>query len=166
MLIALVAVLASQSEVVTVAKPSGEGWECVSQHGEDPKTGMTGEVTKCRRPQGEFFFLLAKSYAVRPEDAVPAERLVKELYPADYKKLFATVSSLTTKKEKLDGRDAWQLELDAEHASRGKIHKRERVATNGAQVMLVSAEGDPALFTKFGKEIDSWFKGAHFKSAK
>jgi len=154
---------AAVAKMVQVNRPTGEGWQCTSAAAEDEKLGVQAWSLKCKRVAGgDFFFMKANTYTVKQEDVLTAETLVKKTYAAEYEKTFDTYTPLKTAPAKLGALDAWELEMEAVHSARGKIHKRERVATVGRQVMLVSAEGDPAAFKKFGKEIDAWFKEPKF----
>ncbi|MFY0533668.1 hypothetical protein [Nannocystis pusilla] len=83
---------ASKDGLVAAPRPSGDGWECVEQTAAEP--GQETTLIKCRHTdKARFFFLLAKDYAVPPDQVRSAEQLANEVFPATYQKLFRSSRS-------------------------------------------------------------------------
>jgi hypothetical protein len=121
-------------------------------------------MVKCsRRAPGERLVLLAKQYRVRVDEEVSAEKLATEVYKKDYEKLFKSFAYTSKKPALQQGKAAYEVWIDAEHATRGKIRKRERVATApGGFVLIVSAEGTPSELKRYDAEHQAWFRNARF----
>ncbi|MFZ6179154.1 hypothetical protein [Nannocystis pusilla] len=154
---------ASKDGLVAAPRPSGDGWECVEQTAAEP--GQETTLIKCRHTdKARFFFLLAKDYAVPPDQVRSAEQLANEVFPATYQKLFQKFEVTESKPTTRDGKPGHELRISAVHASMGEIRKRELVHTAGNHVFVVSAEGLPDVFDAESAAIEAWFAGARFKN--
>lgn len=142
-------------------EPAGPGWECLEeQHGQAQAAAV---ALRCRRENPrEFMFLAAKTHRQPPDQRTDAHTLLMSLYRADHEAFFERVEYLHDGPAKLAGADAWQAELEAEHARLGVIRKRERVAIIGDRVYAISAEGKPELWAKHGDAIERWFAEVEF----
>ena len=154
------AVFSRSDSRIVVPIPGPEGWECLEQASED---GVTVVVAKCRRVvEGEFFFLLAKIYAVPADQVLSAEELSNGVYRLNYEGFFDTVTWQRSEAAMVGQHSGWETEFDAVHSSRGTIHKIERAVVLGESVFLWSAEGNPALFPVFESEIARWWSETRF----
>jgi hypothetical protein len=157
------ALFASKDGLVAAPRPSGDGWECVEQTGGEP--GQETTLIKCRRTdRTRFFFLLAKDYAVPPEQVRSAEQLATDVFPTTYQKLFQKFEVTESKPATRADKPGHELRISATHASMGEIRKREFVQTAGNHVFVVSAEGLPEVFDAESSAIEAWFAGARFKN--
>jgi hypothetical protein len=157
------ALFTSKDGLVAAPRPSGDGWECVEQTATE--AGQEATLIKCRRTdRARFFFLLAKDYAVPPDQVRSAEQLATDVFPSTYQKLFQKFEVLESKPTTRDGRPGHELRISAVHASMGEIRKRELVQTAGNHVFVVSAEGLPDVFDAEASVIEAWFSGARFKN--
>ena len=148
--------------LVSAPRPSGDSWECLEQLSRPPRPPVT--VIKCRQRDSDnrFFFLLAKDYEVAPEQRIPVDEIIRDVLPNTYDELFEHFeirSKITIEHQEAEGRE---LLIDAAHPGVGPIHKRERLFVRGDHVLIVSAEGQPELFTTFKAEIDAWIEGVVF----
>lgn len=150
----------SRNGQVTVAKPADSSFECVQNQQSRGTVNVT--MVKCRKTSGGFFFMLAKVYNVPSNQVLSAKKLATEVYMASYKRLFRNHRIAKQGPCKIQGHDGYEIELLAEHASKGAIHKKERVAVKGTNVVVVSAEGDPKQVEQNKKIIAAWFQGARF----
>lgn len=154
---------ASKDGLVAAPRPSGDGWECVEQTATEP--GQETTLIKCRHTdKSRFFFLLAKDYAVPPDQVRSAEQLATDVFPSTYQKLFQKFEITESKPTTRDGKPGHELRISAVHASMGEIRKRELVQTAGNHVFVVSAEGLPDVFDAEASAIEAWFSGARFKN--
>lgn len=157
------ALFASKDGLVAAPRPSGDGWECVEQTATEP--GQETTLIKCRHTdRARFFFLLAKDYAVPPEQVRSAEQLATDVFPATYQKLFQKFEVTESKPITRAGKPGHELKISAVHASMGEIRKRELVQTEGNHVFVISAEGLPDVFDAESSAIEAWFAGARFKN--
>ncbi|WAS91201.1 hypothetical protein [Nannocystis punicea] len=157
------ALFTSKDGLVAAPRPPGDGWECVEQTATDP--GQEATLIKCRQTdRARFFFLLAKDYAVPPDQVRSAEQLATDVFPSTYQKLFEKFEILESKPTTRAGKPGHDLRISAVHASMGEIRKRELVHTAGNHVFVVSAEGLPDVFDAESSAIEAWFSGAQFKN--
>lgn len=153
----------SSDGVVAAPRPSGEGWECLEQIATDPGHEVT--LIRCRHvDRAQFFFMMAKDYAVAPGEVRSAEELATRVFPPTYDKLFRRHEITSSGATLHAGHAAYDLRIEALHASMGEIRKRERVITHGTHVFILSAEGKPEVFDRETAAIDAWFSGARFKN--
>lgn len=149
--------------LISVPRPAGDGWECVEQVASEP--GQEASLIKCRHTdRARFFFLMAKDYSVPADQIRSAEELATRVFPTTYEKLFASHEIRETRAVTHAGKPAHELQLDAVHASMGKIRKRERVITHDNRVFVLSAEGMPDVFDAEAAAIEAWFAGVRFKN--
>lgn len=152
---------ASSDGKVAAPRPSGDAWECEEKIAGAPDPDTT--LIKCRhRDRARFFFMMAKDYAVPPDEVRTPEGIVRDVLPTTYGKLFERHT--ITRQEPVLHRGAAGVDLwiDAVHATIGPVRKRERVLTRGEHVFIISAEGMPEVFDGEGATIDAWFAGADF----
>ena len=153
----------SADGLVAAPRPSGDGWECVEQTASEP--GNEATLIKCRHTDSErFFFLMAKDYAVPADQVRSAEELAAHVFPTTYQKLFQSHEVRESKAVDHAGKPAYELRIEAVHASMGPIRKHERVITQGNHVFVLSAEGKPEVFDGEAAAIAAWFSGARFKN--
>lgn len=153
----------SSDGLVAGPRPPGDGWECVEQVAKEP--GQETTLIKCRHTdRAQFFFLMAKDYAVPPEQVRGAEELATRVFPTTYQKLFQSHVITDAHAVELAGRPGHEIWVEAVHASMGPIRKRERVFTHGNHVFVLSAEGKPEVFDRETAAIEAWFSGARFKN--
>lgn len=153
----------SADGLVAAPRPPGDGWECVEQTSSEP--GNEATLIKCRRTDRErFFFLMAKDYAVPADQVRSAEELATHVFPTTYQKLFQSHEVRESKAVDHAGKPAYELRIEAVHASMGPIRKHERVITQGNHVFVLSAEGKPEVFDGEAAAIAAWFSGARFKN--
>lgn len=153
----------STDGLVAAPRPPGDGWECVEQIAKEP--GQEATLIKCRHTdRAQFFFLMAKDYAVPADQVRSAEDLATVVFPTTYQKLFQSHEVRETRPVDHAGRPGHELRIEAVHASMGPIRKRERVLTHADHVFVLSAEGKPEVFDRETAAIDAWFSGARFKN--
>lgn len=153
----------SADGLVAAPRPPGDGWECVEQTASEP--GNEATLIKCRHTDRErFFFLMAKDYAVPADQVRSAEELATHVFPTTYQKLFQSHEVRESKAVDHAGKPAYELRIEAVHASMGAIRKHERVITRGNHVFVLSAEGKPEVFDGEAAAIAAWFSGARFKN--
>lgn len=119
---------------------------------------------KCKRTTpGELCFFLAKIYEVPPENIVPAEQLLREVYPQIYGKQFAQVT-LVSAGDFVGDDDAqwWEAHYELVHAQAGAISKLERVRCVGNEIYLTSAEGHTASMLRHAEAARAWMDHARF----
>ena len=153
----------SADGLVAAPRPVGDGWDCVEQTGGEP--GQEATLIKCRHvDRARFFFVMAKDYAVPADQVRTAEELATRVFPTTYQKLFQSHEIREVGPVSHAGVPAYELHMDAVHASVGAIRKRERVLTRGNHVFVLSAEGLPDVFADESATIEAWFTGARFKN--
>jgi len=142
-------------------RPTGAGWECLEeQHGDAEAAAV---ALRCRRADpAEFLFLAAKTHRQPRDQRTDAHTVLMSLYRTDNEAFFDRVEYLRDGPARLAGGQAWEAELDAEHARLGAVRKRERLAILGDRVYAVSAEGQPAAWDQHLSEIDRWFAEVRF----
>jgi hypothetical protein len=147
---------------ISAPKPVGDGWECLEQS--DSGQGAHDiRLIKCRRTaSGQFFFMLAKTYAVAEAEVQSPEQLANGPFQRNYEKLFDTTRYQSRRSVDHAGRRGYEVSFDAEHSQKGSIRKLERVLTEGTRVFIVSAEGRPADYERFAAERTAWLDGVKF----
>ncbi|MGE5182894.1 MAG: hypothetical protein ACM31C_12560, partial [Acidobacteriota bacterium] len=111
--------------LITVNAPHEEGWAVETVAGVVQAATST-TLVKCKRTvPGEFLFLMAKDYTVPAENVVTAEQLLRELYPASYAKLFASVKLDALRDKQVHGCTWWEASYSFVHAKLGAITKIE-----------------------------------------
>lgn len=150
--------------LITVTPPEGPGWEVEARALDMPGEGHAAHV-KCRRAvAGEFFFLVAKDYTVPAEQVLPPERLLREVYPRDYARMFDQVKVDVIQPRVLGGHEWWEAGFQLVHARLGPIVKLERVTCAGEHVLTVSGEGAPDAMRAHFATLTAWLDGTRFAS--
>lgn len=148
--------------LITVTPPEGPEWEVVTQTADVPGGGR-GSLVKCRRTApGEFLFFMAKDYTVPPEQVLPPERLIREVFPRDYARMFEQVKVDVVQPRVTGGREWWEAGFQFFHARMGHVVKFERVTCEGQHVLLVSGEGAPDIVRAHFAALGAWMDGARF----
>ena len=157
--------ISSEGDVVSAAIPSGAGWNCLHNHQTEGELQVW--FVKCRmEADGEFFFMMAKDYVVPDGQTTPSQTLITEVSPKNYQKIFTEHTIEDVESVDHQGHAGHQYMLKAVHASKGAIHKWERVVVMGAHTFNISAEGAPAEFEKYASERELWLESATFAELK
>lgn len=141
------------NDEITVKHPVlGSEWRLEVFHEPTNYKPVLGFKLK-RLVPGEFLFMLAKDYMVPPEIAAPAEKLLGEVYPQSYAKMFSKVENLPVREI---GDGWWEVDYRFTHVKMGVILKRERVKIVREHVLLVSAEGWPDAMQAHAATVARW----------
>lgn len=146
---------------ITVEVPDGPGWQVETIVGAVQGATRTTFV-KCKRGPPEFFFLMAKDYSVPATEVLPAEKLLREVYPRNYSKMFQQVKIDFMGPKTIGGREWWEAGFQFLHAKLGPIAKLERVTCSGEHVLIVSGEGAQNDVRARFAELTRWMDGARF----
>lgn len=150
--------------LISVTPPAGPEWEVEARALDMPGEGHASLI-KCRRAvAGEFFFMVAKDYTVPPEQVLPPERLLREVYASDYARMFDQVKVDVIQPRVVDGREWWEAGFQLVHARLGSIVKLERVTCAGEHVLVVSGEGAPDAMRAHFATLSAWLDGTRFAS--
>jgi len=152
---------------VTAAIPAGKGWKPRRLARSVPKRGVdVWQIRFSRTVKGEFFYMQAKEYTVPADQIRSAKWLFENPYTRNYNKLFRSFKYTRSTPVKVKRFDksvtGHEVEITAEHARIGTIHKFERILLRGRHVYLVSAEGSPAAYKRYKAAALKFFDSVKF----
>ena len=151
--------LTTEDGSVKVPRPRAEGWECRTEHVDNPR--VRASYVQCRRltPAGALS-LMAKDYEVPAESVMSAEELSTREYPNHYRKRWAHVTYTRSSAIDHHGHPGWEVAVDLAQDTGPTTHRVERVVVSGTHTLNLSAEGPAETFGAFEPEAKRWFDGA------
>lgn len=145
--------------VVEVPLSSGNGWICEDKEFTEP---LPAFVAKCAHEEGKPMFLMSKVYVVPADQVVPAKRLVDEIYPKNYAKLFERFQITETKPAQIQGHEGVDVFVEAV-SGRGPARVHERVVVEGTSVFIITQMGSVKAFEDFADLRARWLAETRFR---
>jgi hypothetical protein len=154
----------SAAGLVAAAAPEGPGWRVEEVCGAAQGPTVATLVKAKRDVSGEFFFMLAKDYAVAPAAVRPAADLVRTVYAENYARMFQEVRYDFVQTTTVAGVEWVEAAMQMRHATMGSIAKIERVACAGTHVLILSAEGGQNEVRAHWPATQRWLADSRFRS--